>query len=339
MQRERKILCMEKRALGTQGLTVSAEGLGCMGMSAWYGAFDDAESTATLHRALDLGVTFLDTADVYGPWTNERLLSGVLAERREEVVLATKFGNELGEDGTRTGGVNGRPEYIRRAVDGSLQRLGIDTIDLYYQHRVDPQTPIEETFGALGELVAAGKVRYLGISEAAPETIRRAHATAPLSAVQTEYSLFTRDVEDDGVLATVRELGIGFVPYSPLGRGFLSGKIRSVDDFEDGDFRRSSPRFQGANFAKNLEVLDQVIAIAEAKGVTPSQLALAWVLAQGEDVVPIPGTRRIANLEENVAAVNIQLTAAELAAIEEAAPAGVAAGERYAPQGMKSLHH
>jgi aryl-alcohol dehydrogenase-like predicted oxidoreductase len=330
---------MEKRALGTQGLTVSAEGLGCMGMSAWYGAFDDAESTATLNRALDLGVTLLDTADVYGPWTNERLLSGVLASRRDEIVLATKFGNELDASGKRTSGVNGRPEYIRRACDASLQRLGIDTIDLYYQHRVDPRTPIEETFGALGELVAAGKVRYLGISEAAPETIRRAHATAPLSAVQTEYSLFTRDVEDDGVLATVRELGIGFVPYSPLGRGFLSGKIRSVDDFEEGDFRRTSPRFQGENFAKNLEVLDRVIAIAETKGVTPSQLALAWVLAQGSDVVPIPGTRRIANLEENVAAVDITLTAEELAAIEEAAPAGVAAGDRYGPQGMKSLHH
>jgi aryl-alcohol dehydrogenase-like predicted oxidoreductase len=330
---------MQTRALGTQGLTVSAEGLGCMGMSAFYGAFDDTESTATLNRALDLGVTFLDTADVYGPYTNERLLAGVLAARREEVVLATKFGNEVDEQGTRTGRVNGRPEYIRQAVDGSLQRLGIDTIDLYYQHRVDPQTPIEETFGALGELVAAGKVRYLGISEAAPETIRRAHATSPLSAVQTEYSLFTRDVEDDGVLATVRELGIGFVPYSPLGRGFLSGRIRSIDDFEEGDFRRSSPRFQGENFAKNLAVLDQVIAIAEAKGVTPSQLALAWVLARGDDVVPIPGTRRIANLEENVAAVDIELTPEELAAIEQAAPAGVAAGERYAPQGMQTLNH
>jgi aryl-alcohol dehydrogenase-like predicted oxidoreductase len=330
---------MQTRALGTQGLTVSAEGLGCMGMSAFYGAFDDTESTATLNRALDLGVTFLDTADVYGPYTNERLLAGVLAARRDEVVLATKFGNEVDEQGTRTGRVNGRPEYIRQAVDGSLQRLGIDTIDLYYQHRVDPQTPIEETFGALGELVAAGKVRYLGISEAAPETIRRAHATSPLSAVQTEYSLFTRDVEDDGVLATVRELGIGFVPYSPLGRGFLSGRIRSIDDFEEGDFRRSSPRFQGENFAKNLAVLDQVIAIAEAKGVTPSQLALAWVLAQGDDVVPIPGTRRIANLEENVAAVDIELTPEELAAIEQAAPAGVAAGERYAPQGMQTLNH
>ena len=329
---------MDTRTLGSQGLTVSAEGLGCMGMSAWYGAFDDAESTATLHRALDLGITLLDTADVYGPLTNERLLSGVLAERRDEIVLATKFGNELGADGTRTGGVNGRPDYIRSSVDGSLQRLGIDTIDLYYQHRVDPQTPVEETFGALGELVAAGKVRYVGISEAAPETIRRAHATHPLTAVQTEYSLFTRDVEDDGVLATVRELGIGFVPYSPLGRGFLSGKYRSIDDFSDDDFRRTSPRFQGENFAKNLEVLDRVVGIAQAKGVTPSQLALAWVLAQGEDVVPIPGTRRIVNLEENAAAVDITLTAEELAAIADAAPVGVTAGERYAPKGMASLH-
>jgi aryl-alcohol dehydrogenase-like predicted oxidoreductase len=329
---------MDTRALGQQGLTVSAQGLGCMGMSAWYGAFDDAESTATLHRALDLGITLLDTADVYGPLTNERLLSGVLAERRDEIMLATKFGNELDDEGVRTGGNNGRPEYVRKSVDGSLQRLGIDVIDLYYQHRVDPDTPVEETFGALGELVAAGKVRYVGISEAAPDTIRRAHATHPLTAVQTEYSLFTRDVEDDGVLATVRELGIGFVPYSPLGRGFLSGKYRSVDDFEDGDFRRTSPRFQGENFTRNLEVLDRVVAIAEDKGVTPSQLALAWVLAQGEDVVPIPGTRRIANLEENAAAVDITLTPAELASIEAAAPVGVAAGERYAPTGMASLH-
>jgi aryl-alcohol dehydrogenase-like predicted oxidoreductase len=329
---------MDTRALGTQGLTVSAQGLGCMGMSAWYGAFDDAESTATLHRALDLGITLLDTADVYGPLTNERLLSGVLAERRDEIVLATKFGNELDDDGVRTGGNNGRPEYVRKSVDGSLQRLGIDVIDLYYQHRVDPDTPVEETFGALGELVAAGKVRYVGISEAAPDTIRRAHATHPLTAVQTEWSLFTRDVEDNGVLATVRELGIGFVPYSPLGRGFLSGKYRSVEDFDEGDFRRTSPRFQGENFTKNLEVLDRVVAIAEDKGVTPSQLALAWVLAQGEDVVPIPGTRRIANLEENAAAVDITLTAEELASIEAAAPVGVAAGDRYAPTGMASLH-
>jgi aryl-alcohol dehydrogenase-like predicted oxidoreductase len=329
---------MDTRTLGQQGLTVSAQGLGCMGMSAWYGAFDDAESTATLHRALDLGITLLDTADVYGPLTNERLLSGVLAERRDEIVLATKFGNELDDAGVRTGGNNGRPEYVRKSVDGSLQRLGIDVIDLYYQHRVDPDTPVEETFGALGELVAEGKVRYVGISEAAPDTIRRAHATHPLTAVQTEWSLFTRDVEDNGVLATVRELGIGFVPYSPLGRGFLSGKYRSVEDFEEGDFRRTSPRFQGENFAKNLEVLDRVVASAEAKGVTPSQLALAWVLAQGEDVVPIPGTRRIANLEENAAAVDITLTSEELASIEAAAPVGVAAGDRYAPTGMASLH-
>jgi aryl-alcohol dehydrogenase-like predicted oxidoreductase len=330
---------MKTRALGSQGLTVSAQGLGCMGMSAFYGAFDDTESTATLQRALDLGVTFLDTADAYGPYTNERLIGSVIAGRRDEVVLATKFGNELDGSGQRTGRVNGTPEYIRKSVDGSLQRLGLDVIDLYYQHRVDPGTPVEETFGALGELVAEGKVRFLGISEAAPDTIRRAHSTSPLTAVQTEYSLFTRDVEDDGVLATVRELGIGFVPYSPLGRGFLSGKIRSIDDFDADDFRRSSPRFQGENFAKNLEVLDRVVSIAESKGVTPSQLALAWVLAQGEDVVPIPGTRRTANLEENVAALDIELTAEDLAAIEQAAPAGVAAGERYAPHGMRTLNH
>ena len=330
---------MQVRPLGSQGLQVSAEGLGCMGMSAFYGSFDDSESTATIHRALDLGVTFLDTADVYGPFTNESLVGKAIAGRRDEVVVATKFGNEVDGSGTRTGNVNGRPDYLRQAVDGSLRRLGIDTIDLYYQHRVDPNTPLEDTYGALGELVAAGKIRYLGISEASPESIRAAHAVAPLSAVQTEYSLFTRDVEDNGVLAVVRELGIGFVPYSPLGRGFLSGKIRSIDDFEDDDFRRSSPRFQGENFAKNLEVLDQVVAIAQAKGVTPSQLALAWVLAQGEDVVPIPGTRRTANLEENVAATDIVLTDDDLAAIEQVAPAGVAAGERYAPAGMKTLHH
>jgi aryl-alcohol dehydrogenase-like predicted oxidoreductase len=236
---------MQSRALGAQGLTVSAEGLGCMGMSSNYGAFDDAENLATLHRALDLGVTLLDTADAYGPWTNERLLGQVLATRRDEVVLATKFGNELDDQGRRTGAVNGTPAYARASVDGSLQRLGTDVIDLYYQHRVDPAVPLEETFGALGELVTAGKVRYLGISEASPESIRRAHATHPLSAVQTEWSLFTRDVEDNGVLATVRELGIGFVPYSPLGRGFLSGKIRTVDDFAEDDVRRTSPRFQG----------------------------------------------------------------------------------------------
>ena len=326
------------RALGSQGLTVSAEGLGCMGMSAFYGAFDDAESTATLHRALDLGVTFLDTADAYGPFTNEQLVGAAVRGRRDEVQLATKFGNEVDADGVRTGRVNGRPEYLRASVDGSLQRLGVEVIDLYYQHRVDPDTPVEETFGALGELVVAGKLRYLGISEASPDSIRRAHATHPLTAVQTEWSLFTRDVEDNGVLATVRELGIGFVPYSPLGRGFLSGTIRSVDDFAPDDFRRSSPRFQGENFDRNLEVLDRVVALARAKGVTPSQLALAWVLAQGDDVVPIPGTRREANLVENVGALDVTLTAADLVAIEEVAPVGVAAGERYAPQGMASLH-
>ncbi len=308
-----------------------------MGMSQFYGAFDDAESTATLHRALDLGVTFLDTADVYGPYTNERLVGAAIAGRRDEVQIATKFGNELDAEGKRTGGRNGRPEYVRHSVDGSLQRLGVDVIDLYYQHRVDEDTPVEETFGALGELVTAGKIRYVGISEAAADTIRRAHATHPLTAVQTEYSLFTRDVEDNGVLATVRELGIGFVPYSPLGRGFLSGRIRSVDDFAEDDFRRSSPRFQGENFARNLELLDQVLAIAETKGVTPSQLALAWVLAQGPDVVPIPGTRRIANLEENVSALDVELTPADLAAIEAAAPVGAASGDRYNATGMSSL--
>jgi aryl-alcohol dehydrogenase-like predicted oxidoreductase len=330
---------VQVRSLGSQGLQVSAEGLGCMGMSAFYGSFDDTESTATIHRAVELGITLLDTADVYGPFTNESLVGKAIAGRRDDVVVATKFGNEVDGSGTRTGNVNGRPEYLHRAVDGSLQRLGIDVIDLYYQHRVDPKTPVEETFGALGELVAAGKIRYLGISEASPESIRAAHAAAPLSAIQTEYSLFTRDVEDNGVLAVARELGIGFVPYSPLGRGFLSGKIRSIDDFEPDDFRRSSPRFQGENFAKNLEVLDEVVAIAQAKGVTASQLALAWVLAQGDDVVPIPGTRRIANLEENVAATDITLTDEDIAAIDRVAPAGIAAGDRYAPAGMQTLHH
>jgi aryl-alcohol dehydrogenase-like predicted oxidoreductase len=330
---------MQQRTLGTQGLTVSAEGLGCMGMSAFYGPFDDAESTKTIHRAIELGVTFFDTADVYGPHTNERLVGKVLAGRADGVIIATKFGNEVSPSGERTGRVNGTPEYIRASVDGSLQRLGVDVIDLYYQHRVDPNTPIEETFGVLAELVQEGKVKYLGISEANAETIRKAHATSPLSAVQTEYSLFTRDVEDDGVLATVQELGIGFVPYSPLGRGFLSGKIRSLDDFAEDDFRRASPRFQGENFARNLELLDEVVELAEAKSVTPSQLALAWVLAQGDHVVPIPGTRRVDNLEENVSALDITLTADDLAAIDKVAPAGVAAGERYAPNGMKTVNH
>ena len=329
---------MEQRALGTQGLVVSAQGLGCMGMSAFYGAHDDTESLATLHRALDLGVTLLDTADMYGPFTNEQLVGRAIAGRRDDVVIATKFGSEIDDQGQRTGRVNGRPDYVRQCVDNSLRRLGVEVIDLYYQHRVDPNTPVEDTFGVLGELVAAGKVRYLGISEAAPETIRRAHATHPLSAVQTEYSLFTRDVEDNGVLDVIGELGIGFVPYSPLGRGFLSGQIRSVDDFAEDDFRRSSPRFQGENFTRNLDVLDQVIALAEAKDITPSQLALAWVLAQGPDVVPIPGTSKIGNLEENLAALDVELTAADLTAIDDVAPLGVAAGERYAPAGMQAVH-
>ncbi|WP_375401749.1 aldo/keto reductase [uncultured Amnibacterium sp.] len=328
---------MEQRTLGA-GLSVSALGLGCMGMSAFYGAHDDAQSTATIERAIDLGVTFFDTADVYGPQTNERLVGAALARHRDQVVIATKFGNELDADGRRTGGVNGSPDYLRAAVDASLQRLGIETIDLYYQHRVDPKVPVEDTFGALGELVLAGKVRHVGMSEAAPQSIRRAHAVTPITALQTEYSLFTRDVEDNGVLDTVRELGIGFVPYSPLGRGFLSGRIRSVDDFDDDDFRRSSPRFQGENFAANLRVLDLLTGIATEKGVTPSQLALAWVLAQGDDVVPIPGTRRIDNLQENVAALDVHFSAEELRRIDQVAPSGVTAGDRYAAAGMASVH-
>lgn len=340
---------MEQRTLGSQGLRVSALGLGCMGMTFAYGGQDDTESRATIGRALELGVTFLDTADMYGPHTNEELLGSVLSglsSQRDEVTLATKFGNEIGASGKGTGRVNGRPDYLRGQIDGSLRRLGTDHVDLYYQHRVDPDVPIEETWGALGELVDAGKVRYLGISEAAPETIRRAHATAPVSAVQTEYSLFTRDVEDDGVLATCRELGIGFVPYSPIGRGFLSGTIRSTDDLPEGDWRRNSPRFQGEALQANLRVLDEVNALAERKGVSPTQLALAWVLAQGRgersdgdgiDVVPIPGTKRRRYLEENAGAVDVRLSAEDLAAIEEVAPVGVASGERYPAAAMGML--
>jgi aryl-alcohol dehydrogenase-like predicted oxidoreductase len=321
------------RTLGTGhpdgGLQVSELGLGCMGMSEFYGATDDDTSIATIRRALDLGVTLLDTADMYGPFTNERLVGKAIAGRRDEVVLATKFGNVRREDGSR-GGVDGRPEYVRHAVDASLERLGVDHIDLYYQHRVDRTTPVEETWGALAELVAAGKVRHLGISEAAPETIRRAHAVHPVTAVQTEWSLWTRDVEDDGVLAMVRELGIGFVAYSPLGRGFLSGQIRSVDDLAEDDFRRVNPRFQGDNFDRNLELVDKVTALAAEKAVTPGQLAIAWVLAQGDDVVPIPGTKRIAYLEENLGAAGVELTADDLRQIDEVAPKGVALGDRYA---------
>ena len=309
------------RPLGTHGLTVSAQGLGCMGMSEFYGATDDAESVATIHRALDLGVTFLDTADVYGPHINEELVGRAIADRRDDVVLATKFGIVRDPADPRRRGINGKPEYVRSCCDASLQRLGTDRIDLYYQHRVDPTVPIEDTVGAMAELVAAGKVRYLGLSEAGPETLRRAHATAPISALQSEWSLWSRDLED-GVLPTARELGIGIVPYSPLGRGFLTGQITSPDDFDERDFRRYQPRFQGENFAKNLELVDQVKKLAESNGVTPAQLALAWVHAQGDDVVPIPGTKRRTYLEENVAALDVQLSADEMAELDAIVPAG-----------------
>jgi aryl-alcohol dehydrogenase-like predicted oxidoreductase len=318
---------MQTRKLGSQGLEVSAEGLGCMGMSEFYGRSDEGEAIATINRALELGVNFLDTADMYGPFTNELLVGRAIAGRRDEVVLATKFGIERREDGSRR--VNGRPEYVHQAADASLQRLGVDQIDLYYQHRVDPETPIEETVGAMAELVAAGKVRFLGLSEASPRTIRRAHAVHPISALQTEYSLWSRDPEAE-ILPTVRELGIGFVAYSPLGRGFLSGRYRSPDDFDEDDFRRAHPRFQGENFKRNLELVERVEEIAAEKGVTPGQLALAWVLHQGDDVVPIPGTKHVRYLEENVAAVEIELSDDDLARLDELAPAGAAAGDRYA---------
>jgi aryl-alcohol dehydrogenase-like predicted oxidoreductase len=318
---------MRTRKLGKQ-LTVSAQGLGCMGMSEFYGTLDEAESIATIHRALDLGVNFLDTADMYGPFTNEELVGRAIAGRRDEVVLATKFGNQRAPDGTRIG-VNGRPEYVHSACDASLRRLGVDHIDLYYQHRVDQDTPIEETVGAMAELVDTGKVRFLGLSEAAPSTIRRAHAVHPIAALQTEWSLWTRDPETDGVLDTVRELGIGFVAYSPLGRGFLSGAIQNPEDLAENDFRRHNPRFQGENFNKNLQLVERVRELASAKGVAASQLALAWVLAQGDDVVPIPGTKRRTYLEENVAADDIRLTDDERRQIDEVLPVGAASGDRY----------
>ena len=329
---------MENRTLGQ--LTVSAQGLGCMGMSEFYGTGDQAEAERTIQRALDLGITFLDTADMYGPFTNERLVGKAIAGRRDEVVLATKFGNERGEDGSFRG-INGTPDYVRRACDASLQRLGVDDIDLYYQHRVDTTVPVEDTWGALRELVEAGKVRHVGISEAAPETIRRAHAVQPVTAVQTEYSLWSRDPEDDGVLATCAELGIGFVAYSPIGRGFLSGRIRSVDDLAPGDYRRTSPRFQGENFTRNLALVDRVREIADEKGVTATQLALAWVMAQGDragnpGIVPIPGTKRVAYLEENAAAADVRLTDDDLRRLDEAAPAGATVGDRYPD--MSTVH-
>ncbi len=326
---------MESRSLGRQGLIVSAQGLGCMGMSEFYAGRDDAESVATIHRALDLGLTFLDTADMYGPWKNEELVGRAIRERRGEVVLATKFGNMRDEKGAFLG-VNGRPEYVRACCDASLKRLGVETIDLYYQHRVDRTVPIEETVGAMAELVREGKVRFLGLSEASPATLRRAHAVHPISALQTEYSLWTRDPED-AVLPACRELGVGFVPYSPLGRGFLTGRFRSFEDLPEGDYRRNSPRFQGDNFVKNLDLVTKVEEIAKEKGCTPAQLALAWLHAQGADVVPIPGTKTRARLEENAGALGVELTAGDLARIDGVAPKGIAAGPRYPEMAMKAI--
>ncbi len=319
---------MKTRMLGNDGLAVSELGLGCMGMSEFYGRTDEAEAIATIRRALELGVTLLDTADAYGPFTNELLVGRAIDGSRDQVVLATKFGNVRGPGGERLG-IRGDPDYVRQACDASLERLGVDYIDLYYQHRVDRNTPIEETVGAMAELVAAGKVRHLGLSEASPATIRRAHAVHPISSLQTEYSLWSREPEDD-VLPTVRELGISFVAYSPLGRGFLSGQIRAPEDLAEDDFRRQNPRFQGENFARNLELVERVRAIADGKGVTASQLALAWVLSRGDDIVPIPGTKRRSYLEENVAAVEVELTPAEIDDIESVFPKGAIAGERYA---------
>lgn len=327
---------MKTRKLGRNGPEVSAIGLGCMGMSAFYGGSDEAQSIEVIHRALDLGVTLFDTAEMYGPHTNEVLVGKALKDRRDRAFIATKFGINYNEDRSRLL-VDGSPANVRRAVEGSLQRLGVDHIDLYYLHRVDPDTPIEETVGAMGELVTEGKVRFLGLSEAAPDTLRKAHAAHPITALQTEYSLWSREPEDE-LFATVRELGIGFVPYSPLGRGFLSGDIKSIDDLAADDFRRTNPRFVGENFQKNLDLVDAVKAIAEDKGVTAAQLALAWVLAQGEDLVPIPGTRRVATLEQNAAAVDLVLTPDDLARIEAVFPKGAAVGHRYAEAARAALN-
>jgi aryl-alcohol dehydrogenase-like predicted oxidoreductase len=326
---------MDRRTLGSQGFEVSAEGLGCMGMSYAYGAGDEEGGIATIHRALELGVTLLDTAEAYGPYTNEELVGRAVAGRREEVEIATKFGFDFKGE---TRGIDGSPENARRVCDESLRRLGTDHIDLYYQHRVDPDVPIEETVGAMGELVAAGKVRFIGLSEAAPETIRRAHATHPLSAVQSEYSLWTRDPEDE-VLPTLRELGIGFVPYSPLGRGFLTGQIRSLDDLPEDDWRRTNPRFQGEALAENLRLADRVAELAEGIGATPAQVALAWVLAKGDDLVPIPGTKSPARLEENAAAADLALSDAQVADLDAAISRDAVRGARYDDSGMEMLNN
>jgi aryl-alcohol dehydrogenase-like predicted oxidoreductase len=326
---------MEQRRLGTQGLVVSAIGLGCMSMSEFYGIPDEQESLATIHRALELGVNFLDTADAYGPFKNEELVGRAIKGRRDQVVLATKFGNQRLPDG-KWGPVNGRPEYVRQACEASLKRLGVEVIDLYYQHRVDPTVPIEDTVGAMAELVRQGKVHYLGLSEAAPATIRRAHAVHPITALQTEYSLWSRDPEDD-ILPTIRALGIGFVPYSPLGRGFLTGRFRRAEDLPKDDHRVNMPRFQGENFQRNLAIVERITAIAAEKSVTSAQLALAWVLAQGKGIVPIPGTKRRTYLEQNVAALAVRLTSEDLRRINEAAPKGAAAGPRYANMSRVNL--